>query len=86
MLQLYLTPGKRLDNIFVFIVGPGVRMGGEGMPAGSSGWQDKLYPVNIPLRTAGACHEKLMLVVVIDVIWNIRDGPGATGGEFFHPC
>ena len=26
-----------------------------------------------------------MLVVVTDVIWNIRGGPGATGGEFFHP-
>ena len=69
--QLYLTPEERLGNIAVFTVGPGVRVGGVGMPVGSSGWQDKLYPVNIPLVTAGACHEKLMVVVVTDVIWNI---------------
>ena len=70
MLQLYLTPGKRAGNVAVFTVGPVLRMGGEGMFAGSSGWQDKLYPVNIPFRTAGVCHEKLRLVVVTDVIWN----------------
>ena len=41
------------------------------MHLGSSGWQDSWYPVNIPLVTVGACHKKLMLVVVTDVIWNI---------------
>ena len=81
MLQLYLTPGERLGNIVVFIVCPGLRVGGGVMPVGSSGLQVSWYPVNIPLRTAGACHEKLMLVVVTDVIWNIRGGPGATQGE-----
>ena len=68
MLQLYLTPGERLGNIAVFTVGPGVRVGGAGIPTGSSGWQVSWYPVNIPLVTADACHEKLILVVVIDVI------------------
>ena len=80
MLQLYLTPGKRLGNTVVFTVGP-VRISEEGMFAGSIGWQDKLYPVKIPLRTAGSCHEKLRLVAVTDVIWNIRGRPGATKGE-----
>ena len=65
----------------MFTVDPVLRIGGVGMFAGSTGWQDKLYPVNIPLRTAGACHENLMLVVVTDMIWNIRGGPGATKGE-----
>ena len=78
MFSWLLPPGERSENKVVFTVGPVLRIGGEGIPAGSSGWQDKLYPVNIPLRTPGACHENLMLVVVIDVIWNIRGGPGAT--------
>ena len=79
MLQLYLTPGGRLDNKAVFTVGPVLRVGGEGMPEGSSGWQVSWYPVSTPLVTAGACHEKLILVVVTDVIWNIRGGPETTG-------
>ena len=81
ILQLYLTPGKRLPSSAVFIVYPGVRIEGEGMSTGSSGWQDRLYPVSSPLVIVGACHEKLRLVVVIDVIWNILGGPGATGGR-----
>ena len=84
MLQLYLTPGESLPSSAVFIVGPGVRTEGEGMSAGSPGLQDRLYPVSAPLVTVGACHEKLRLVVVINVTWNILGGPGATGGKFLH--
>ena len=80
MLQLYLTPGKRSGNTAVFTVGPGLRIVGEGMPC-SKGWQDSWYPVSIPLMIEGACHEKLRLVVVINVIRNILGGPGATGGR-----
>ena len=65
----------------MFTVGPGLRVGGEGMVVGSSGWQVSWYPVRTPLVTAGSCHEKLMVVVVTDVIWNIRGGSGATGGR-----
>ena len=81
MLQLYLTPGKRLPSSAVFIVGPGVRTEGEGMSTGSSGWQDRVYPVSPPLVTVGACHEKLRLVVVINVTRNILGGPEATGNK-----
>ena len=80
MLQLYLTPGKRLPSSAVIIVDPGVRIEGEGVPTGSSGWQDRLYPVSAPLVTAGVCHEKLNLFVITDVIRNIRGGSGATKG------
>ena len=62
----------------MFIVGPGVRVGGEGMPTGSSGWQENWYPVSTPLVTVGARHEKLRLIVVTDVIRNISGGSGAT--------
>ena len=92
MLQLYLTPGERLGNIAVFTVGPGVRNGGEGMAAGSSGLQDSWYPVRSPLVTEGACHDNLRLVVVTDVIWNISGGSGATRGRRvrkhynYNPC
>ena len=81
MLQLYLTPGESLPSSAVFRVFPGVRIEGEGMSAGSSGWQDRLYPVSAPLVTVGACHEKLRVVVVINVIRNILGGPGATVGR-----
>ena len=81
MLQLYLTPGERLGNTAAFILGPGVRIGGERMPTGSSGRQDRVYPVSTPLVTAGVCHEKLRLIAVTDVIRNILGGPGATEGR-----
>ena len=30
-----------------------------------------------PFRVTGVCHEKLKLVVITEVIWNIRGGVGA---------
>ena len=67
MLQLYLTPGKRSGNVAVFTVGPGVRMGGEGMPC-SKGRQDSWYPVSTPLMIVGVCQEKDRLFLVTEVI------------------
>ena len=43
----------------------------------SRGWQDSWYPVRTPFRIRGACHEKLRLVVITEVIWNIQGGVGA---------
>ena len=57
-------------------VGPGVRVWEEGM-AGSRGWQNSWYPVRIPFRVTGGCHEKLRLLVTSEVIWNIRGEVGA---------